>query len=57
MPTTVTDEKQAPDSAACLRSHEPNEETIAALMESRDIETLPTYDTIQDMLNALGIEC
>ena len=37
--------------------YEPNEETAAALLESEDIEKLPTYDTVEDMFNALGIKC
>ncbi|GHT01107.1 hypothetical protein AGMMS50276_28440 [Synergistales bacterium] len=40
-----------------IDNYEPNAETIAALLESEDIEKLPTYDTVQDMFDALGVKC
>jgi hypothetical protein len=40
-----------------LEEHEPNAETARALLEAEDLDKLPTYDTLEDMFSALGVEC
>jgi hypothetical protein len=38
-----------------IEAHEPNEETIAALMEAENLENLTTCTDLQDMLTKCGV--
>ncbi|MCL2060885.1 MAG: hypothetical protein FWH01_17810 [Oscillospiraceae bacterium] len=39
-----------------LEAHEPNEETIAAFIESENLDRLPIYDNLENMFEDFGIK-
>ena len=54
MPTPLTDAKQVSDVISCPESHEPNEETVAALRESADMKNLiGPFHNVEDLMASL----
>jgi S-adenosylmethionine hydrolase len=53
MPATQT--VTPSETFACAESHEPNEETIAALIEAEDLDSLTECSDLRDMLVKCGL--